>query len=107
MEENIKQGKTAAIISYILFIGPLIALSMNSESKNKFASFHIRQGLGLTILFISLGLIISNFKNDMILISMWIGVSILCIYGLITAANGETKPMPIVGNLFQKFFKSL
>jgi uncharacterized membrane protein len=107
MLEDIKQGKTAAIIGYILFIGPLIALSMNSDPKSKFASFHIRQGIGLTLLFISLGLIISNFHNDMILISMWIFVSILCVYGLITAANGETKTLPIIGNFFQKVFKNI
>jgi hypothetical protein len=31
-----------------------IAMSMNSEDKNTFASFHIRQGLGITLSF-SLG----------------------------------------------------
>lgn len=107
MQEDIKKGKTAAIISYILFIGPLIALSMNSESKNKFASFHIRQGLGLTISFIALGLLISNFNFPMVTISMWIFISILCVYGLITAANGETKPLPLLGNFFQKIFKNI
>ena len=107
MQDEIKQGKTAAIISYILFIGPLIALSMNAESKNKFASFHIRQGLGLTISFIALGLLISNFNFPMVTISMWIFISILCVYGLITAANGETKPLPLLGNFFQKIFKNI
>jgi uncharacterized membrane protein len=107
MENEIKQGKTAAIISYILFIGPLIALSMNSESKNKFAAFHIRQGLGLTICFVALGLLISNFNFPMVTISMWIFISVLCVYGLVTAANGETKPLPILGNFFQKIFKNI
>ena len=65
-KEVIKQGKTIAIISYILFIGPLIAMSMNSENKNEFASFHIRQGLGLTLTFVIIGVSISYFNNIMI-----------------------------------------
>ena len=63
MKTTIEEGKTAAITSYILIIGVLIAMSMNGEKKNTFASFHIRQALGLSITFISLGLItISNPK---------------------------------------------
>ena len=106
MEEK-KDGKTAAILSYIILIGPLIALSINSENKNSFASFHIRQGLGITILFIGLGLMVSNFNNGMILISMWIFVSILSMYGMLTAAKGEMKPIPLLGNYFQKWFKNI
>lgn len=105
--EEIKQGKTAAILSYIILIGPLVSMSMNAESKNKYASFHIRQGLGITILFISLGLIISNFNNPMMLISMWVFTSILSIYGIFTAAKGEVIPMPLVGAFFQKIFKTI
>ena len=108
MNNNIETGKTAAITSYILGIGVFIAMSMNSgEDKNEFASFHIRQGLGITILFISLGLIISNFNNPMMLISMWIFTSILSIYGIFTAAKGEVIPMPLVGAFFQKIFKTI
>lgn len=108
MDHNIiKEGKTAAIISYILIVGPLIALSMNSESKNKYASFHIRQGLGLTLSFIILGVSISYFENLIIAASMWIFISILAIYGIFSAANGSTKPLPILGIIFQKTFKSL
>ena len=106
MEEK-KDGKTAAILSYIILIGPLIAMSINSENKNSFASFHIRQGLGITILFIGLGLMVSNFNNGMILISMWIFVSVLSMYGMLTAAKGEMKPIPLLGNYFQKWFKNI
>lgn len=107
MESKESNGKTIAIISYILIFGPLIAISMNSENKNTFASFHVRQGLGLTITFISLGLIITNFENIMIAASMWIFISVLAIYGIFTAARGETKAIPLLGGLFQKAFKNL
>lgn len=108
MNNSIEKGKTAAITSYILIIGVFIAMSMNSgEEKNPFASFHIRQALGLSLTFISLGLIISNFDSPMISISMWIFLSVLWTYGIFSAINGETKPIPLLGNYFQKWFEKI
>jgi uncharacterized membrane protein len=109
MENNtIEKGKTAAITSYILIIGVFIAMSMNSgEEKNAFASFHIRQALGLSLTFISLGLVISNFDSAMISISMWVFLSVLWTYGIFSAINGQTKPIPLLGNYFQKWFSSI
>jgi uncharacterized membrane protein len=107
MNNTVKNGKTAAITSYILGIGVFIAMSMNSEDKNTFASFHIRQGLGLTLTFISLGLIISHFDSLMISAPMWVFVFILWSYGMLTALKGETKPVPLLGTLFQKWFVNI
>jgi uncharacterized membrane protein len=107
MNNSIEKGKTAAITSYILGIGVFIAMSMNSEDKNTFASFHIRQGLGITLTFISLGLIISNFDSLLISAPMWIFVSVLWSYGIFSAIKGETKPMPLLGELFQKWFSNI
>ena len=104
MGTTINEGKTAAITSYILIVGVMIAISMNAENKNSFASFHIRQALGLTITFLSLGLIVSNFDNLMISATMWIFVSALWTYGFFTAIRGEMKPLPLLGKLFQKAF---
>ncbi len=105
--KTIEEGKSAAITSYILIVGVLIAMSMNSETKNPYASFHIRQALGLTLTFISLGLIISNFDSMMISLPMWIIVSILWSYGIFSAIKGETKPLPLLGNYFQKWLNSI
>lgn len=107
MENSIEDGKIAAITSYVLVVGVFIAMSMNSESKNSFASFHIRQALGISLTFISLGLIISNFDSLMISAPMWICVFVLWSYGMFSAINGTTKPMPLLGNYFQKWFKSI
>ena len=106
MTDDIQQGKTAAITSYILIVGVLIAMSMNSETKSRFASFHIRQALGLSITFVSLGLIISNFDSLAISISMWIFISVLWMFGLFGAIKGETQPIPLLGAWFQKWFKN-
>lgn len=106
-KKTIDEGRAIAITSYILIIGVLIALSMNSENKNKFASFHIRQGLGLTITFIILGVSISFFESIYIAASMWVFISILAMYGLFCAALGKTTMIPLLGPFFQKTFKSL
>jgi uncharacterized membrane protein len=108
MNNSIEKGKTAAITSYILIIGVFIAMSINSgEEKNTFATFHIRQALGLSFTFISLGLIISNFDSPMISISMWVFLSVLWTYGIFSAINGQTKPIPLLGTYFQKWFSSI
>ncbi|MCC9019296.1 MULTISPECIES: hypothetical protein [Flavobacterium] len=107
MNNSIEKGKPIAITSYILIIGVLIAMSMNSEDKNSFASFHIRQALGLSLTFISFGAIISNFDSFFITFPMWICISILWTYGIFTAIQGQTKPIPLVGALFQKWFQKI
>jgi uncharacterized membrane protein len=102
----IDEGKSTAITSYILIVGVLIALSMNSENKNPFASFHIRQGLGLTLTFIIIGVSISYFESIMVAAPMWIFISVLTIYGIFTAARGEITPLPLLGKWFQKWFSN-
>ncbi len=99
----ISEGKTAAIISYILLVGPLIAISINAEKKNAFTSFHLRQGLGITLTFIILGLTISHFESIYVAMPMWIFVAVLSVYGLFSAATGDTRPMPLLGSFFQKW----
>ena len=107
MNNTIETGKTAAITSYILGIGVFIAMSMNSEDKSAFASFHFRKGLGITLTFISLGLIISHFDSLMISAPMWIFILVLWSYGITSAIKGETKPVPLLGAFFQKWLSSI
>jgi len=106
-DQTIKEGKTIAIISYILIFGPLIGMSMNSENKNPYASFHLRQGLGLTLSFIILGVSISFFESIFVAAPMWLFISVLAMYGIFSAATGKTTNLPILGSLFQKVFKNI
>ena len=45
--EDIKNGKTSAIVAYLTMLGAIIAIFMNMEPKNPFARFHIRQAFGI------------------------------------------------------------
>jgi len=60
-EQDIDKGRKNAIISYITIFGVIIAYYLNNENTNKsaFASFHIRQSLGLWLTFFALGYIIN------------------------------------------------
>ena len=60
----------------------------------------------LNLTFISIGLLISNFSNIQIYVSFWLFISVLWVFGILSAIKGEIKPIPLVGNLYQKLFKS-
>ena len=106
-QEQIDKGKSIAVISYILLIGFPIAFSMNSENKNPYASFHIRQGLGLSLTFITIGLTISNFESIYVAAPMWIFITVLMFFGIFNAISGSTRPIPLLGNLFQKYLSKI
>jgi uncharacterized membrane protein len=115
-EKTIKEGKSLAILSYILILGPLIALSINADKKNQFASFHIRQGLGLTLTFLLLGLTMSSYFNRAdvnpelalnVAAPFWIFITLLNFYGMFTAVMGQYRPIPLLGAFFQKWLKKL
>lgn len=107
METTIENGKTAAIVAYLTIIGTIIAYFMNNDTKNTFASFHIRQALGIHITYFLLGAFVSIFDSWMVSYSFWIFIIILWGYGLVTAIRGEQKEVPLLGEQFQKWFSTV
>ncbi|AWM14695.1 hypothetical protein NHF50_12885 [Flavobacterium sp. NRK F10] len=105
---DIEKGKNTAIISYITIIGSVIAIFMNQdENKSNFASFHIRQALGIFLTFFLLGYPIGYFNSWMVSSAFWLFIFILWIYGFLGCLNNEKRIVPIVGDFYQKFFKNL
>jgi len=107
-----EEGKTRAIIAHMTLIGWIIAVVMNNEKKDDFASFYIRQMLGLVILGIATSiaasiLLIIPFIGLLLGPALYVGILILWVLSLIGAANGEKKELPVVGSMFQDWFKSL
>ena len=106
MSENVN-GKTAAIVSYLWLFGVIIAFYMNNEKRYAFASFHIRQSLGLWLTYMIFAYVVGNFDSFMISIPFWVFFGVLFLYGIYTAVSGKMIPVPLVGNLYQKVFKNL
>ncbi len=97
----IQEAKTTAIISYIGFIGWIIALIINSQKKTEFGSFHLRQSLFIHIAWLVLMWV------PFVKWFAWVIFVIFIILGIIAAANGEKKELPFVGSLASEWFKGI
>jgi hypothetical protein len=100
-KEVLSDGKNVAIIAHITLIGWIIAIIMNGSNKTELGSFYIRQVLGIMLLALVLGLIpIINFFAWILPFAMWI-------MSLIGSLSGEKKPVFLLGEQFQDWFKGL
>ncbi len=94
-------GRTKALIAHITIIGWVISLVLNSSEKDEFASYYIRQLLGIYILFfLSVIIPLVGWVVSLIAFVLWI-------FSLIGAAKGEQKEIPYVGQYFQDWFKAM
>jgi len=99
--------KTRGIVAYLTLIGWVIALVTNNP-KDEYASFHIRQMLGLVILSIAGSIAgVIPFIGLIIIPVVMIAVIVFWVMGLISAIQGSQKPLPLVGDYFQDWFKGL
>ena len=106
--ENPDKSKNTAIIAYLTIIGAVIAIFMNQEeNKSAFASFHIRQALGLFLSFFLLGYFVGYANSWMATSAFYIFYFILWVFGFLGAIEGKKRAIPIVGHFFQSIFKNL
>lgn len=106
-EQDIENGRNNAIIGYITIFGTIIAYYLNNEKKSAFASFHIRQSLGLWLTFFALGYIIGSFDSWMVSTGFYLFFAVLFVYGLSNAIGKKAQEVPLVGALYQKLFSNL
>lgn len=99
--------KVIAIVSYITLIGWIVALVMNNP-KDSFASFHIRQSLGIMLLFIASGIItVIPVLGWLVGMVGYIAAFVLWIIGLIASIQASRKAVPLIGDKSQEWFKAL
>jgi uncharacterized membrane protein len=105
-------AKTISWVSYITLIGWIVAFvqygSMNPKSS--LATFHLRQSFGIMVtgfgLYIALIILsIALPLMSLLFTVVWIVVLVLWILGLIAAFNGEEKPVPVLGPMYQQWFQ--
>ena len=104
--------KTTAWVSYLTLVGWLIAFLQykNAPKKDALVRFHLRQMFGLMVAYacvwilsqvLYLGIFPGIWTLQWVL---WAGLFIFGMMGIVGALNGEEKPIPLVGNLFQQWF---
>ncbi|WP_372472861.1 hypothetical protein AB4865_08560 [Capnocytophaga sp. ARDL2] len=99
-----KDGKLAAIIAHLTFLGPVIAWFINLDEKDAFGAFYIRQNLGLVALFFVLGALVAMIPNEFAFYGFSLFISVLWLYSFSGAISNQYRLIPIFGNLFQKLF---
>lgn len=94
------EGKGIAIIAHITLIGWIIALVMNSSKKTELGSFYIRQVLGIMVV---------SLLSWIPLVGWVLGVAcfVFWVLSLIGAIGGKKSVVPVLGDKFQEWFKSV
>ena len=103
---NTENDKLAAILAYLTPIGLIIALLMNKK-KNPFASFHIKQAMGIVLCGFIVSLIYKILPSGGISAIANFGLAILWIIGIYNAITEKQKPVPLLGKKFEDWFKNL
>ena len=101
--------KTTAIVSYLTIIGFIAAVVLHGSKKTPLGTFHLRQSLGLmaasvAMIFVGMILAFIPFLGWMADFALWLGLMVFWFMGLLSAIKGESKPLPVVGEHFQKWF---
>ncbi len=105
--EDINQNKAMAILAYIIFLIPLFA-----AKESKFARFHTNQGLVLVIFSVAYAIVEAILSAIFYAISWSLGalmgtilglvfilVTVLAIIGIVNAAQGKAKELPLIGKI--------
>ena len=98
--DDIDRNRAFAIIAYlwILFIVGLIA-----APNSKFAKYHANQGLVLFLAELVFGaaclvLAFIPILGHLTIVAGWIAGIVLAVMGIINAASGQCKPLPLIGH---------
>lgn len=103
-----EQNKTISIVAYITVIGLVVAFILNQDKKDPLSSFHIRQSLGILITGVGISLLgIIPFLGWLMVIVGSLLVFIMWVFGLLSAINGEMKPVPVLGDKFEEWFQNV
>lgn len=104
--KDIEQNKVMAILSYL---GILVLIPILGAKESPYARFHANQGLILCIAAILYSIAYSILSSIILAISWrlyWLvsilgfaGLvfAVLCVLGIINAANGQAKELPFIG----------
>jgi uncharacterized membrane protein len=90
-------------------IGFIVAIVLHGNKKTKLGTYHLRQALGLLITAVAawvLNVILAFIPiiGWLTILVVWLGLFALWLMGVIAAANGQRKPVPLLGQHYEKWF---
>ena len=100
--QDIQNNKVMAILAYL---GILVLVPLLGAKQSPFARFHTNQGLLLIICEIVLSVAVAILGGIPVIgfllkLVRGLGTLALLIIGIVNAANGRAKELPLIGNLF-------
>lgn len=101
---DIESNKTMAILAYLSI---LVLVPLFTARNSKFAMFHVNQGIVLAIVEVVIGAVMGvlvwiPFVGMIVsIVGGLVGLVclVLAIWGIINAANGQAKKLPVIGNI--------
>ena len=109
VSDDAQQNKVMAILAYF---GPLVLIPIFAAKESRFARFHSNQGVVLLLACIAYSIVYSVLSGILLAISGTLfliisilgfacscGITVLAIIGIINAAKGEMKPLPLIGGI--------
>jgi hypothetical protein len=93
-------ARVKAIVAHITIIGWVIALVINSNNKEEFTSFYLRQTLGIHLVWMFLSWVpVIGWILGIVVFAFWL-------LSFIYAVQGDVKIIPF-GEYFQDWFRAL
>ncbi len=101
----VSEDKTVAILSYVTLIGFIAAIIMHQNHKTQLGAFHLRQMLGMAVT-ATAGAVaaVVPILGWIVWILVVIALFFLWIFGLLSAIKGDMRPVPVLGEHYQKWF---
>ncbi|OAD92557.1 hypothetical protein A7A78_01230 [Aequorivita soesokkakensis] len=99
-------GKSTALIAYAPFVGFLIAYFINRDENHQFATWHIKNMFGLSILFV-VSLIVQSQIDVTTGDILWLGCCAIWLFCWAMAFLNKKTGLPILSEKFQEWFTFL
>lgn len=105
-KEDIRENKAVAVLAYL---GILVVVPLFFAKDSKFARFHAGQGLAVLAASVGYNIIVGITGKILTMFSWWfyylVGPMrmagsvflVLSVMGIVNAANGEARELPVVG----------
>tara|TARA_A100001391_G_scaffold157900_2_gene116195 strand:- start:125 stop:445 length:321 start_codon:yes stop_codon:yes gene_type:complete len=104
--KNLPAGRTTALIAYAPFVGFMIAFFINRDENHDFATWHIKNMFGITLIFI-VSLVIQSQIDVTAGDIIWLICFIVWLYCWAMAYFNKKKGIPFLSEKFQEWFTFL